>query len=437
MSSARLDHSLFDFEFVSDFDIRISDFPSRHLAAQPARGRQVALLHVVGHHAVGAEPPAQGADGVHHPLDPVPRQTVDVAIVEQRNHLLAQDAVQIGRVAGVGDAVVDVLRALADGKAVGAVEGLGPPAVEDREVQGPVEHGLLAAGAGGLQRPPRIVQPDVDALDQVPADVDVVVLDEDHALGEAGVEAEVGDPLDQLLARLVGGVGLAGEDELHRPLRIVDHLGHAVDVVEEQVGPLVGGEPPGEADGEDVRIEDVPRGLDHFVALAAAAALAAEPAADEGQHQVLQGVVRFPKLARIDVVDALPDLRIAEPGHPAGLEVAVVKLHHLVGQPGGNVDAVGDVADGDLLLRPPRPEMGPHPPRDVAVQVAHGVGPPRELQPQHGHAERLVLVLRLDAAQAHQLLEGDAQLVAQRDQGAPRSGCGRSGRGRPARACAW
>ena len=75
--------------------------------------------------------------------------------------------------------------------------------------------------------------------------------------------------------------------------------------------------------------------------------------------------------------------------------------------------------------------------RDVAVQVAHGVGPPRELQPQHGHAEGLVLVLRLDAAQAHQLLEGDAQLVAQRARGAPRSGCGRSGRGRRGRACAW
>ena len=52
--------------------------------------------------------------------------------------------------------------------------------------------------------------------------------------------------------------------------------------------------------------------------------------------------------------------------------------------------------------------------RDVAVQAAHGVGPARELQPEHGHAERFVLVLRLDAAQAHQLLERDAQLVAQR-----------------------
>ena len=48
--------------------------------------------------------------------------------------------------------VVDVAGALADGEAVGAVVGFGPPAVEDRQVQAAVEHGLLAAGAGGLQR---------------------------------------------------------------------------------------------------------------------------------------------------------------------------------------------------------------------------------------------------------------------------------------------
>ncbi len=144
----------------------------------------------------------------------MPRQTVDVAIVEQCDHLLAQDAVQIGRVAGVGDAIVDVLRALADGEAVSAVEGLAPPTVEDREVQRPVEHRLLAARAGGLQRSPRVVQPDVDALDHVPADVDVVVLDEGDAVGEAMIEAQVGDPLDQPLARLVGRMGLAGVDDL-------------------------------------------------------------------------------------------------------------------------------------------------------------------------------------------------------------------------------
>ena len=161
-------------------------------------------------------------------------------------------------------------------------------------------------------------------------------------------------------------------------------------------------------------IEDVPRGLDRLVALAAAAALPADPPPHERQQQVLQGVMRFPQLARIDVVDRLPHFRLAHAVHPVGGKVAVVELLHLPGQPALDVDAVGDVADGDFLLDAPRPEVGPHPPGDVAVQVAHGVGPAGELQPQHGHAERLVLVLRLDAPQAHQLLGRDAQLVAQR-----------------------
>ena len=69
------------------------------------------------------------------------------------------------------------------------------------------------------------------------------------------------------------------------------------------------------------------------VALAAAAALPAHAAADERQQQVLQRVVRFPQLARIDVVDALPDVGLAHPLQPAGREVAVVELLHLPGEP--------------------------------------------------------------------------------------------------------
>ena len=76
--------------------------------------------------------------------------------------------------------------------------------------------------------------------------------------------------------------------------------------------------------------------------------------------------------------------------------------------------AVGDMADGNFLFHPPRPEMGPHPAGDVTVQGADGIGPPRELQPQHGHAEGFALVVGLDAAQPHELLERDAQLIAQR-----------------------
>ena len=50
--------------------------------------------------------------------------------------------------------------------------------------------------------------------------------------------------------------------------------------------------------------------------------------------------------------------------------------------------AVGDVADRNFFFDAPRPQVGPHAPRNVAVQRAHGVGPPRKLEADHGHAER-------------------------------------------------
>ena len=94
----------------------------------------------------------------------------------------------------------------------------------------------------------------------------------------------------------------------------------------------------------------------------------------------------------------------------------VVKLQHLLGEPRRNVHAVGDVADRNFFLDAPRPERGPHPPRNVPVQLAHRVGPPRHLEADDGHRERLLIVLRLDAPQAHELLVADAELIAQRAQ---------------------
>src|SRR6185437_661389 len=118
------------------------------------------------------------------------------------------------------------------------------------------EHDLLAAGAGGFERTARIVEPYVDALYEVASDVDVVVLDEDELGGELGVSHAFGDLLEHALAGFVVRVGLAGEEELHGTLGVVDHSGEALHVREEQVGALVGGEASREADGERVGRED-------------------------------------------------------------------------------------------------------------------------------------------------------------------------------------
>src|SRR5690349_14416701 len=105
-----------------------------------------------------------------------------------------------------------MLPAVADGEAVLAVVGFGPPTIEDRQVEPAVEHGLHTTRAGGFFWPARSVQPNVDPLHQVPGDVDVVIFDEREAAGEAAVVAEVFNLLDEILAGLVGRMGLAGKD---------------------------------------------------------------------------------------------------------------------------------------------------------------------------------------------------------------------------------
>ncbi len=146
--------------------------------------------------------------------------------------------------------------AFADGESVEAVVGLGPPAVEHGEVEAAVEHDLLPAGAGGFEGTAGIVEPDVDSLDEVAADVDVVVLDEEELVGKVGVAHHFGDLLQDTLSGFVVRMGLAGEEELHGALGVVDHGGKALHVLEQQIGALVGGESAGEADGEGVGREN-------------------------------------------------------------------------------------------------------------------------------------------------------------------------------------
>ena len=66
------------------------------------------MADVVGHHAVGAESPGQRADRVHHPLDPMPREPVDIAIVIKRNDFFGKRLLEVMAVAFVGNAVIDV-----------------------------------------------------------------------------------------------------------------------------------------------------------------------------------------------------------------------------------------------------------------------------------------------------------------------------------------
>ena len=98
--------------------------------------------------------------------------------------IFAEHLVQIFAVAGVVDVHIGVGAAGSDGETIETVVGFRPPAIENGQIQAAIQHDFLPAGARRFERPARIVQPYVDALHEMAADVDVVILYEHEFVGE-------------------------------------------------------------------------------------------------------------------------------------------------------------------------------------------------------------------------------------------------------------
>jgi len=98
---------------------------------------------------------------------------VAVALIVQRNQFVAQNTVRVfhRRGSSCDNPYPSGVRPVPMATAIEAVEGLGPPSVQHGKVKATVEDHFLTAGAGGLQWPPWVVEPNVDALHQEPADI--------------------------------------------------------------------------------------------------------------------------------------------------------------------------------------------------------------------------------------------------------------------------
>src|SRR5882672_3499287 len=267
---------------------------------------------------------------------------------------------QILSVALVVDAHAVVSSAGADGKSIHAVVGLSPPAIEDRKIQSAIQDNFLTAGARCFQGTAGIVQPDIDALHEIAPDIDVIVFDKDELVGKQAVAHEFGDLLQYFFARLVVGMGLTSKDELHRAFGIVHHGGEALEIGEDQVGALVGGEAAGKSDGQRVWTEHLAESRQNLARFEAALGLFDGAAADELEKLGLQAEMCLPEFAVVDVLNALPNFGVAAVLVPVGAEVAVVEPEHLRGQPGWNVNSIGDVSDGNFVFGLAGTKTGPH-----------------------------------------------------------------------------
>ena len=286
---------------------------------------------------------------------------------------------------------------IADGESIGAVVALTPPAIKNAEVEAAVATGLHATGAGSFERAARIVQPDITAGNHLPADVHVVVLYEHEVAFELAVFAQVNDVLDEALALVVARMGLARENELNGPLFVVDELHDISKLLKDQRRALVRGEAAGKTDGQRIGIEQVIESDE--VVLRQPLALNQQTPAAEFDQLAAQVVTQRPKFLvrdKIGVSQPLPEIGRVHAAFPGGPEPAPPEPAHRTFHPTQQMDAVGDVADGNLVGRPVRKEAVPHLPAHLTVQFADSVGGAGCLQRQHGHAERFVVVLGMD-----------------------------------------
>ncbi len=209
-----------------------------------AEGGIVGVGDVLAEHAMGVEEGAVDGDAVA--ADARPSAALSAKSGSDGVLELVVDALGFdGLVFGVFDGPAgDVFGAAFD-----------PPAVEDAEAGNAVERGLHAAGAGGFVGAQRGVEPDVDAVGELLAEVPVVVLEvEDAELAGLELGGCGEDVADEALAGVVGGVSLAGHEDLQAADAVGD-LDEALGRVQDQAGALVGGDAAGEAEGEDVGVE--------------------------------------------------------------------------------------------------------------------------------------------------------------------------------------
>ncbi len=177
-------------------------------------------------------------------------------------------------------------------------------------MQHAVGRGFHAAGAAGLLRAQRGVQPDIDTLNQAPGDGHIVIFQEDDAPAQIGSASYVDNPLDQLFAAVVERMRLAGKDNLHGVLGAGENPLQSVHVAQQQRGALVGGKAPRKADCQGARVQQISGRVDTLRAFAMAQELAFGAAAHKLDQVVLTHLMGGPQFLVGDIVDGLPGRRI-------------------------------------------------------------------------------------------------------------------------------
>ena len=339
------------------------------------------------------------------------RYAVLTAVVVERNDLILDRIVYHLGVEFILELLVGERPLLRQHPAGALLVTLDPPAVEYRELQHAVHDALLARSTRSLQRSCRRIEPYVHALHHAARELHVVVLQEDDLAHELRLRRYLYYTLYEILSGLVVRVRLARKDELHGTLLVVDDGRQTLQIREEQVGALVGRKAARETYRQHVGTDS----LDDLHHLARRVETYLFGVAVKFTYMVDQPVLEdhalVPQLLVRDLVHALPlgnviYVTLEALGEVAGIETAQVRCN-----PCGEVYAVCNVSDVELVLEVSGPHVAQNILRHLAVQPRHAVDLLREVAGQNRHRETLVLIVRVGLAEVDELLPRNAQHV--------------------------
>ena len=142
---------------------------------------------------------------------------------------------------------------------------------------------------------------------------------------------------------------LSREDNLHRPVTAAQDAGETLNIGEEKIGALIGGEAASEADRQDVGVEEGVRLAQCVGRVTVSPELSADGVTQELSERHLLSSVGIPPGARINAAEALPEAcrlwSIGVESIEVGVQELLVDDARLAPHPGRHVHPIGDPKD--------------------------------------------------------------------------------------------
>ena len=177
------------------------------------------------------------------------------------------------------------------------------------------------------------------------------------------------DLADQVPAGVVLGMGHAGEEDLQFSVAIGEKGFEALDIAEEQIAALIGGEAPGKADGQRLGVETGERLLDFSRGRALAVHLLSQVDTTEIYELLALLLVGVLDFSVGDLPYGILTGRVGIDETPSVAEMAFEEIRHFRCRPSVDMHAIRDMADWELALGKIGPKTLPHYATDLAVQA--------------------------------------------------------------------